>query len=157
MGAPNSVRTSEFLKKIKTAHLIGAGTVYIFQEDDFDISPILQKVEVPYVPQDVCAQDYGDTNAITDRMICAGEKGKDSCQGDSGGPMIHLKSESERVKKQGIYILIYIVLVPKCNFTFFFQDLVGIVSWGIGCAEEGYPGVYTRVSSVAEWINENAK
>jgi len=101
-------------------------------EEDFDISPILQKVEVPYVPQDVCAQDYGDANAITDRMICAGEKGKDSCQGDSGGPMIHLKSESER-------------------------DLVGIVSWGIGCAEEGYPGVYTRVSSVAEWINENAK
>ena len=71
----------------------------IFQEEDFDISPILQKVEVPYVPQDVCALDYGDTNAITDRMICAGEKGKDSCQGDSGGPMIHLKSESERVKK----------------------------------------------------------
>ena len=104
MGAPNSVRTSEFLKKIKTAHLIGAGTVYIFQEDDFDISPILQKVEVPYVPQDVCAQDYGDTNAITDRMICAGEKGKDSCQGDSGGPMIHLKSESERVKNKE-YIL----------------------------------------------------
>ena len=61
--------------------------------------PPLQKVEVPYVPQDVCALDYGDTNAITDRMICAGEKGKDSCQGDSGGPMIHLKSESERVKK----------------------------------------------------------
>ena len=72
----------------------------IFQEEDFDISPILQKVEVPYVPQDVCAQDYGDTNAITDRMICAGEKGKDSCQGDSGGPMIHLKSESERVKNK---------------------------------------------------------
>jgi len=99
-------------------------------EEDFDISPILQKVEVPYVPQDVCAQDYSD-QGITDRMICAGEKGKDSCQGDSGGPMIHVKSESER-------------------------DLVGIVSWGIGCAEEGYPGVYTRVSSVAEWINANA-
>ena len=33
-------------------------------------------------------------------MICAGEKGKDSCQGDSGGPMIHLKSESERVKNK---------------------------------------------------------
>ena len=130
----------------------------IFQEEDFDISPILQKVEVPYVPQDVCAQDYGDANAITDRMICAGEKGKDSCQGDSGGPMIHLKSESERVKKTRNFILFQKYLNKQINaFLFFFQDLVGIVSWGIGCAEEGYPGVYTRVSSVAEWINENAK
>ena len=127
----------------------------IFQEEDFDISPILQKVEVPYVPQDVCAQDYGDTNAITDRMICAGEKGKDSCQGDSGGPMIHLKSESERVKKKEFYLVLEVP--KKVDHCIFFQDLVGIVSWGIGCAEEGYPGVYTRVSSVAEWINENAK
>lgn len=61
-------------------------------------------------------------------MICAGEKGKDSCQGDSGGPMV------DSAGKQ-----------------------VGVVSWGIGCALAGYPGVYARVSTYADWISSTAK
>ena len=57
-------------------------------------------------------------------MICAGyQHGKhDSCQGDSGGPLVAR------------------------------NKLVGVVSWGIGCAEDGFPGVYARVSSVRDWI-----
>jgi len=96
-------------------------------EDDFDTAEILQKVNVPYVTDETCSNDYDGENVVTDRMICAGEKGKDSCQGDSGGPMI----DSEK-------------------------NLVGIVSWGIGCAEEGYPGVYSRVASLVDFINDNA-
>ncbi|KAI4894365.1 hypothetical protein NFI96_022192, partial [Prochilodus magdalenae] len=62
---------------------------------------------------------------VTDNMICAGSRfgGKDSCQGDSGGPLI-------------------------CN-----GNLEGIVSWGIGCANPYYPGVYTKVRSYIRWIN----
>jgi len=63
---------------------------------------------------------------ITEGMICAGEGGKDSCQGDSGGPM-----------HQG-------------------ETLVGIVSWGIGCARPGYPGVYANVPHYVNWILANS-
>merc|ERR1712110_574001 len=75
----------------------------------------LMKVDVPVVSDDDCRDSYGQ-NDITDSMICAGldAGGKDSCQGDSGGPFM-------------------------CGF-----GLDGVVSWGYGCAQPGYPGVYTQ-------------
>jgi len=67
---------------------------------------------------------------ITDAMICAfiPSGGKGSCQGDSGGPLVINTNEG--------------------------WQQIGIVSWGIGCAAEGFPGVYTRTAIFSDWVNE---
>jgi len=83
-----------------------------------------RRVQVPVVSQAVCNDNY--EGIITDDMICAGEEGRDSCQGDSGGPLFAVDA--------GTY------------------TLVGVVSWGYGCAAADLPGVYGRVSYQKDWL-----
>ncbi|XP_058835106.1 trypsin-1-like [Topomyia yanbarensis] len=89
-------------------------------------SRYLRAADVPSVNQEDCDAAYENFGGITPRMLCAGyrEGGKDACQGDSGGPLV-----------SG-------------------GKLVGVVSWGYGCAQPNYPGVYSRVASVRSWIKE---
>ncbi|XP_030554620.1 trypsin alpha [Drosophila novamexicana] len=86
------------------------------------ISNILQQVEVNLVENAQCKSSY--SIMLTGRMLCAGVDGggKDACQGDSGGPLIYN------------------------------NELLGIVSWGTGCARAKYPGVYAAVPELREWI-----
>ncbi|KAI8521059.1 hypothetical protein Bbelb_008130 [Branchiostoma belcheri] len=87
----------------------------------------LMKAKVPLLPISTCRRSYGDK--LTDQMFCAGfmRGGVDTCQGDSGGPLV--------CEKGGKW------------------TLWGVTSWGYGCAEANFPGVYTRVSEYTNWIN----
>ena len=69
---------------------------------------------------------YGlNGSAIVESMLCAGAKGNEPCLGDAGGPLV----DSNEI-------------------------LVGVVSWGDACADEGYIGVHTEVSYFVAWIHE---
>jgi len=92
-------------------------------------SDVLLEVDVDVVSNSDCEAAYG-TGQITSDMMCAARSGKDSCQGDSGGPLIVKGSDAA-------------------------SDVqVGIVSWGFGCADEDFPGVYASVSFFLTWIQE---
>jgi secreted trypsin-like serine protease len=98
-------------------------------------SPWLQDVSVPVIDGEQCRQVYANRYPMNSRVhLCAGylPGGRDSCQGDSGGPLI--------------------VREGPTSFL-----LIGIVSFGYGCANSNSPGVYTRASTYREWIYETIK
>lgn len=94
------------------------------------ISQVLRLVEVPVVAKADCNATGSYGGRIKPTMLCAGERegGLDSCQGDSGGPAVAMRNG-----------------VPL---------LVGVVSWGEGCARRLKYGVYTSVGYFASWITE---
>jgi len=102
---------------------------------------VLHQVDLQLITNESCkntlAQSYTDSFdgfftaddiGVTDSMICAEVVGggKSACQGDSGGPLMVNTNEG--------------------------WQQIGIVSWGVGCAAEGFPGVYTRAAVFSDWI-----
>lgn len=89
----------------------------------------LQVVNVPIVSNQAANDAYG-RGMITDDMLAAGilgVGGKDACQGDSGGPLVVEDQDGNAI-------------------------LAGVVSWGYGCADPNFPGLYSRVSYFEDWI-----
>ncbi len=102
--------------------------------NDRDSAPdVLRKVSLPLVPLTTCWDSYGILDGdVTENMLCAGQiqGGQDSCQGDSGGPLMTFDNGGQRWRQ------------------------LGVVSWGDGCAQPNYYGIYTRISNYAQWITE---
>jgi len=102
------------------------------EEGAQDVSRVLNQVGVPIIDGQTCGSMYSQANVQIDptTMLCAGysQGGKDACQGDSGGPFV--------INNRGTYVL------------------EGVVSFGVGCARAGLPGVYTHVSNYIPWIQE---
>jgi len=111
-------------------------------EDVATASDVLMETEVFAMTNDKCEEAEGMVNSqwgpiltnlrdgITDNMLCARADDTDACQGDSGGPLIKKGNDSNGAD----------------------DVLVGIVSWGLGCADEVFPGVYSRISAQYDWI-----
>jgi secreted trypsin-like serine protease len=109
------------------ARIIGWGTT----SENGPPSDVLLKADVPIVADSTCSTAYAlhappmDPNT----MVCAGDGVHDTCQGDSGGPLM--------------------VRDAAGNWA-----LAGITSWGEGCANPSYPGVYTRLGApdLNQWV-----
>ena len=86
----------------------------------------LQEVNVTTMTNQQCRQQKHNSRSITDSMICAeGEAGRDACAGFDGSPL-SVEGQDGRYSQ------------------------IGVVSWGVGCGQPGYPGVYTRLSSLLD-------
>lgn len=88
-------------------------------------------VDVLTGPADPMCGNYSTSEYLNSVMLCGGTVAspvKDTCQGDSGGPFA--------INVGGSWLL------------------AGITSWGDGCAQEGYPGVYSRVTALTSWIDD---
>jgi secreted trypsin-like serine protease len=85
-------------------------------------SPVLRQVRVPVETDAECARTVPEYRPGA--MVCAGypQGGKDACEGDSGGPMV------------------------------VGGRLVGVVSYGRGCARPGQPGIYTRLAGYRDQL-----
>jgi len=118
---------SEFSPRRSTDHFIVSGWGLTREGVSTSRANTLQYVRVPGVSRATCARRYASRGfEVTNNMVCAGydEGGKDACQGDSGGPAISSVSGRQ----------------------------AGVVSWGVGCARAGLPGVYTNVANYIPWI-----
>ncbi|XP_049883380.1 phenoloxidase-activating factor 2-like isoform X2 [Pectinophora gossypiella] len=101
---------------------------------------ILKKVEIPVVERRACQESLRKTRLgrffeLHSSFMCAGgEPGKDTCKGDGGSPLVcPIEFEKDRYMQSGI------------------------VAWGIGCGEDGTPGVYVDVSNLRNWIDDKVK
>jgi secreted trypsin-like serine protease len=93
------------------------------------VSNVNLKTTLPAYSWNECAEKYRSINVeLTSRQICVGGmKNRDTCQGDSGGPL----------------------MVEKANGRWY---AAGVVSFGVGCGKQGWPGVYTYIPNYIEWI-----
>jgi secreted trypsin-like serine protease len=116
----------------------------------------LRKVDVRVWDRNVCANSYGNSLSagITDTMICAAspEEQKDSC---------NVRQKTSVNYAAYLYHLFHACLQGDSGGPLFYCDQtcvqLGVVSFGIGCAEPQYPGVYSSVSKFHRWVEKVAR
>ncbi|NXS39254.1 ACRO protein, partial [Balaeniceps rex] len=121
-----SLRVSE----LATCYVSGWDSTTARHEFPKISTDVLQEAKVRLIGVNLCNSSWWYRGAIHTHSFCAGypQGGIDTCQGDSGGP-----------------------LVCKDNNADYFW-LVGVTSWGKGCARAKRPGIYTSTQPFYDWI-----
>ncbi|BFF98020.1 venom serine protease Bi-VSP [Drosophila madeirensis] len=104
---------------------------------------VLNELQIPIFDNEQCRESYAKQNRyftndqFDSAVVCAGvlTGGKDTCQGDSGGPL----------------------MIPEQYQSSVRFYLIGVVSYGIGCARPEVPGVYTSTQHFMDWIIERVQ
>jgi secreted trypsin-like serine protease len=110
----DSRQTSQSYEKMRSGekHLWAVGFGQLLETNNSFLPDELQHVEVDYVKNEVCREKFARYTYDDETLICAAGDGKDACAGDSGGPLYDRENDV----------------------------VVGLTSWGIGCARAEYPG-----------------
>lgn len=100
-----------------------SGWGYRRPNEPSSVADLLQYTTMTVLPNAVCLNAYDKW--FKEGMFCSGVAGggRDACQGDSGGPLA----------TNGLQI--------------------GIISWGVGCGDPRFPGVYTNIALFRKWID----
>ncbi|XP_074099787.1 phenoloxidase-activating factor 2-like [Cotesia typhae] len=113
----------------------GWGKDFFGKDGEYQV--VLKRVDLPAVNHAVCQNSLRETRLgkyfqLDESFMCAGgEPGKDTCKGDGGSPLVcPLRDDPIRYLQ------------------------AGIVSWGIGCGENGVPGIYANVAYARKWIDQ---
>ncbi|MDP1908090.1 MAG: serine protease [Hyphomicrobium sp.] len=120
-----AAQAEQLLKPGVKVLTLGWGTASFDSTSPVSSSLLFTYVDV--VGRAKCNDPTVYAGAVTDGMFCAGLGSTDSCQGDSGGPALGLAGGR--------------------------AAMVGVVSWGAGCTNKTFPGVYVDVSKHLGWIN----
>lgn len=121
-----------YVRPRKTCVVAGWGSSQKVSSDDLAGPPneVLQQIQMKFVSQRDCRENATNAAAITENVVCAGDATgkKDACKGDSGSPLVIRRSIDDS------------------------WAVIGLSSWGDGCATKGKYGVYTRLKSHLRWI-----
>eukprot|EP00529_Nitzschia_sp_RCC80_P007807 CAMPEP_0113509608 /NCGR_PEP_ID=MMETSP0014_2-20120614/37671_1 /TAXON_ID=2857 /ORGANISM="Nitzschia sp." /LENGTH=1244 /DNA_ID=CAMNT_0000405459 /DNA_START=1 /DNA_END=3732 /DNA_ORIENTATION=- /assembly_acc=CAM_ASM_000159 len=154
-------------QQLQRQPLTALGLGYTLQGDSNSVPYVLQEASLSYVANHDCEESKEPSSLssssssslpssslsyhglITPDMMCASDgkiQQQDACQGDSGGPLLLVSSESEPPPSSSSS--------PSSETTTVadYDLLTAITSWGFGCANSNFPGVYQRLSYHSNWL-----